>query len=166
MSADPRPPMSSRLRGFWLLSAAVGLAVLAAAATLVKAELQLRWLEAFVEQDGASSARARADQALDQWGHAWLDTWLRDRNLAPGAAAGLVPCVQDLLYALDEVSVSVNVVRFEVLQGGRVAAETCAADFMDPEQAQAFARALELRWGTFLEQRSDRSPGRPVRPGG
>ncbi len=154
MTAPPlqRAPMGPRLRGFWLLGAAVGLAVLAMGAALVRSELQLGHIEAFVALEDRSSTGSRAAEALDSWGRPWLETWLRDRGREPALADKLEACMKDFVYQLDELSVSTNVVRFEPIEEARLAATRCAAQQLGPDDAGLFVEQLQERWGEHLEQ--------------
>ncbi len=146
--------MTPRLRGFWLLSAAVGVAVLMVGATLARAAFQLGRVETFLERDGASSQSVRADEALAEWGDAWLDTWLRRRGLPADASSGLRICMVDYVYVLDEVSMGANQVRFDQTENGRQVAGSCVSAQLGHGYGDTFVDELQQRWGVFLESRT------------
>jgi len=150
--------MSRRLRGFWLLGGAVGLAVVAMGATLVKAELQLARVEDFLDREQDSTAYARADAALAEWGAPWLDTWLRRRGLPAEASSELRRCMEDYVHVLDDVSLGTNIVRFDSIDGARIAADRCVDERLGPGHGDPFVGELQQRWGVFLETRGDTAP--------
>lgn len=153
----PSPRKPGPLRGFWLLSVAVALASLAVGSTIVRAELQLDRVELWLDE-GLEAPRARADEALASWGEAWLDTWLRRQGQSPDQAEALRSCMKDWIYALDQVSVSANVVRFGAIEQARGAAERCVAEQVEGHHARAFVHQLQRRWASFLEQRGEAAP--------
>jgi hypothetical protein len=168
------PPVTSdgatSLRGFWLLSAAVGLAAVVLAATIARAGMQIDRIEATIDT-AAQTRSARVDEALSSWGVAWLDTWLRERELLEADRAALGVCLEVYLRDLDRVSVSGNVVRFGHIEKARKGAVSCVAEVLGPHHAQDFVAQLQQRWGDFLEQRGETAPrltegGRRGQPGG
>ncbi len=136
----------------------MGLAVVVVGSSLVRADLQLDRVQAFVDDEREQSARARADAALAAWGDAWLDTWLRSRELPTDHSEELRGCVEDYLYLLDRISVSNNEVRFETIERGRNRAEACVGERVGPKHGRAFVPELQRRWSRFLEQRGDAVP--------
>lgn len=153
------------LRGFWLLSGAVGLATVVLAATIARAGLELDRIEVTAEA-AAQASSPRVEEALATWGEAWLDTWLRERSLIDADSAALAVCMEVYLRDLDGVSVSGNVVRFGKIEKARKYALGCAAESLDQRQAQDFVAGLQRRWGVFLEQRGDTAPRITAGPGG
>jgi len=141
----------------------VGLGVVAIGAALAQAELKLDRIDEFVQSDRARTARWRADEAIDGWGAAWVDSWLRAQGLDGGAQPELLVCVERYLYALDEVSVQGNVVRFEPIEDARRGAERCVAAAIGVRQAGPFVKDLQQRWGRYLESRGEVAPQLPER---
>ncbi len=151
-SPDPRI-----LRGFWLISAAVALAAAVVGATLARANLQLDRIESTIDE-AAQQTSLRVQEAMASWTEAWLDTWLRDHEQPASNGEPLAACLEAHLQALDQVSVSANIVRFGAIEQARKDAEVCAAEVIDKPLALDFVRQLQLRWGAFLEQRGDSVP--------
>jgi hypothetical protein len=158
MPEPARRPINRSLRGFWLLCGSVGLAVMVMGATIARAELQLRWVGSRIDAATAEATHPRADEAMDTWVPAWVDTWLREQGQPSRAADALLPCAQGYLEALDEVSVTANVVRFGPIEQARTQATRCAAPALGQQAAPAFVVQLNLRWGAYLERRGDTAP--------
>ena len=159
--------MRPALRGFWLLSGCTALALMVGAATELQAHRQLAWVETWVEEGSRPAETPRADEAIASWLRPWTETYLRERGLSPKSALPLQRCARDFLTALDHVSDTANVVRFDHIEKAVSDATLCTRPPIGDDHATDFVKQLRSRWGAWLQrQRDAQQPADEVTPPG